>query len=116
MKKIKVDCSMITRDPTEASKVSKNLEDLGYDGAYTFEGPHEPFLPLAAAALATEKLELSTSKAGGCGVLGAVGMTPEQLEEELKWIDDHIDGLPYGVDVLIPNKAFAPSALVFSAM
>ena len=61
MKKIKVDCSMITRDPAEASKVSKNLEDLGYDGAYTFEGPHEPFLPLAAAALATEKLELSTS-------------------------------------------------------
>jgi NAD(P)H-dependent flavin oxidoreductase YrpB (nitropropane dioxygenase family) len=31
-------------------------------------------------------------------------MTPEELEEELKWIDDHIDGLPYGVDVLIPNK------------
>ena len=61
MKKIKIDCSMITRDPAEASKVSKTLEDLGYDGAYTFEGPHEPFLPLAAAALATEKLELSTS-------------------------------------------------------
>ena len=47
---------------------------------------------------------VAVSKAGGCGVLGAVGMTPEQLEEELKWIDDHIDGLPYGVDVLIPNK------------
>ena len=46
---------------------------------------------------------VAVSKAGGCGVLGAVGMTPEQLEE-LKWIDDHIDGLPYGVDVLIPNK------------
>ena len=61
MKKIKVDCSMITRDPAEASEASKNLENLGYDGAYTFEGPHEPFLPLAAAALATEKLELSTS-------------------------------------------------------
>jgi len=61
MKKIKIDCSMITRDPAEASKASKELEDLGYDGAYTFEGPHEPFLPLAAAALATEKLELSTS-------------------------------------------------------
>ena len=61
MKKIKIDCSMITRDPGEASKTSKKLEDLGYDGAYTFEGPHEPFLPLAAAALATEKLELLTS-------------------------------------------------------
>ena len=47
---------------------------------------------------------VAVSKAGGCGVLGAVGMTPAQLEEELKWIDDHIDGLPYGVDVLIPNK------------
>ena len=47
---------------------------------------------------------VAVSKAGGCGVLGAVGMTPNQLEEELNWIDDHIDGLPYGVDVLIPNK------------
>jgi NAD(P)H-dependent flavin oxidoreductase YrpB (nitropropane dioxygenase family) len=47
---------------------------------------------------------VAVSKAGGCGVLGAVGMTPEQLEEELSWIDYHIDGLPYGVDVLIPNK------------
>ena len=61
MKRIKIDSSMITRDPAEASVISKNLEDLGYDGVYTFEGPHEPFLPLAAAAIATKKLELSTS-------------------------------------------------------
>ena len=27
---------------------------------------------------------VAVSKAGGCGVLGAVGMTPEELEEELK--------------------------------
>ena len=47
---------------------------------------------------------VAVSKAGGCGVLGAVGMSPEQLEKELKWIDDHINGKPYGVDVLIPNK------------
>ena len=43
---------------------------------------------------------VAVSKAGGCGVLGAVGMSPEQLEKELKWIDEHIDGKPYGVDVL----------------
>ena len=49
---------------------------------------------------------VAVSKAGGCGVLGAVGMSPEQLEQELKWIDEHIDGKPYGVDVLIPNKMF----------
>ena len=44
------------------------------------------------------------SKAGGFGVLGAVGHTAESLEIELKWIDEHIDGRPYGVDLLIPNK------------
>lgn len=43
------------------------------------------------------------SKAGGFGVLGAVGHTPESLEIELNWIDDHVDGKPYGVDLLIPN-------------
>ena len=45
---------------------------------------------------------VAVSKAGGMGVLGAVGLTPEQLETELRWIDEHIDGLPYGVDLLIP--------------
>ena len=44
------------------------------------------------------------SKAGGMGVLGAVGMSPDILEQELKWIDDNVEGKPYGVDVLIPNK------------
>ena len=44
------------------------------------------------------------SKAGGFGVLWAVGHTPETLEIDLKWIDAHIDGIPYGVDLLIPNK------------
>ena len=47
---------------------------------------------------------VAVSKAGGMGVLGAVGHTPEMLEQDLKWIDDHIDGMPYGVDLLVPNK------------
>lgn len=46
----------------------------------------------------------AVSKAGGLGVLGALGYTPEQLELELKWIDDHVDGKPYGVDIVIPAK------------
>ena len=37
------------------------------------------------------------------GVLGAVGHTPEMLEQDLKWIDEHIDGKLYGVDILVPN-------------
>ena len=44
----------------------------------------------------------AVSKAGGMGVLGAVAFPPEQLEIELKWIDEHVDGKPYGVDVVMP--------------
>ena len=38
------------------------------------------------------------------GVLGAAGYTPEQLEIELNWIDEHIDSKPYGVDLIVPNS------------
>jgi NAD(P)H-dependent flavin oxidoreductase YrpB (nitropropane dioxygenase family) len=46
----------------------------------------------------------AVSRAGGFGVLGAVAFRPDQLEHELNWIDDHIGGKPYGVDVLIPEN------------
>ena len=46
---------------------------------------------------------VEVTKAGGFGVLGASTFSPEQLELELKWIDDHVNGKPYGVDVLIPT-------------
>ena len=46
----------------------------------------------------------AVSRAGGFGVLGAVAYSPEQLEEELTWIDEHVDGKPYGVDTVIPVK------------
>ena len=46
----------------------------------------------------------AVSNAGGMGVLGAVGFTAEQLEIELKWIDDHVGDKPYGVDIVIPGK------------
>lgn len=47
---------------------------------------------------------VEVSKAGGMGVLGAAGFGPEQLEIELSWIDDHIDGKPYGVDLIVPTS------------
>jgi NAD(P)H-dependent flavin oxidoreductase YrpB (nitropropane dioxygenase family) len=46
----------------------------------------------------------AVSRAGGFGVLGAVGFPPDQLEVELKWIDEHIGDKPYGVDIVIPGK------------
>ena len=46
----------------------------------------------------------AVSRAGGFGVFGATRYLPETLEQELKWIDDHVDGKPYGIDVLIPEN------------
>jgi len=46
----------------------------------------------------------AVSRAGGFGVLGAVGFPPDQLEIELKWIDEHVGDHPYGVDIVIPGK------------
>ncbi|HEX2941850.1 MAG TPA: nitronate monooxygenase [Rhodopila sp.] len=46
----------------------------------------------------------AVSRSGGFGVFGASGYTPEQLETELSWIDAHVDGKPYGVDLLIPEN------------
>jgi NAD(P)H-dependent flavin oxidoreductase YrpB (nitropropane dioxygenase family) len=46
----------------------------------------------------------AVSNAGGLGVLGAVGFSAEQLEIELKWIDEHVGDKIYGVDVVIPGK------------
>ena len=46
----------------------------------------------------------AVSKAGGFGILGATAFNPEQLEVELQWIDAHVDGKPYGIDVLIPEN------------
>src|SRR5262245_24061188 len=46
----------------------------------------------------------AVSNAGGLGVLGAVGFSPEQLAVELDWIDEHVGDRPYGVDIVIPGK------------
>lgn len=42
------------------------------------------------------------SKAGGMGVFGAAGIGPGKLEAELSWIDENVDGKPYGVDLIVP--------------
>ena len=47
---------------------------------------------------------VAVSKAGGMGVFGAVAHPPDRLEEELTWIDQHIEGRPYGIDLIVPNR------------
>ena len=46
----------------------------------------------------------AVTNAGGLGVLGGVAFRPDQLEQELCWIDDHVGGKPYGVDIIVPAK------------
>ena len=48
------------------------------------------------------KVAAAVTRAGGMGVFGALSYTPEQLREHLDWINDNVDGKPYGVDVVIP--------------
>ncbi|WP_030682855.1 NAD(P)H-dependent flavin oxidoreductase [Streptomyces sp. NRRL B-1347] len=56
------------------------------------------FTPFPAVAAAI-------SRAGGFGVLGAVRYTaPEDLARDLDWMQDHVDGRPYGLDVVMPAK------------
>ncbi|HEX4199543.1 MAG TPA: nitronate monooxygenase [Caulobacteraceae bacterium] len=46
----------------------------------------------------------AVSRAGGFGVLGATGHSPRSIHQELNWIDEHVDGKPYGLDVLVPEN------------
>ena len=47
---------------------------------------------------------VAVSKAGGFGVLGAVGHSDKQLEIDLDWIEDELGDRPYGVDLIVPAK------------
>jgi len=46
----------------------------------------------------------AVSRAGGFGVLGATIHTPDSIHRELNWIDEHVGGKPYGIDVLVPEN------------
>jgi len=62
---VKIDGALMVQNPADAADAARGLEASGYDGGYTFEGPHDPFLPLAVAAGATQRLELATAIAIG---------------------------------------------------
>jgi NAD(P)H-dependent flavin oxidoreductase YrpB (nitropropane dioxygenase family) len=46
----------------------------------------------------------AVTKAGGLGVLGAAGISPDQLDIDLRWIRDEVGERPFGVDVIVPAK------------
>ena len=65
---MKVDTTMILtnehlRNPREIAAYAQKLEGIGFGAAFTFEGQHDPFLPLAVAAEATTRMQLGTGVA-----------------------------------------------------
>lgn len=57
---MKIDTSLMF-DPMRVSELAPDLERIGFDGAYTFEGQHDPFLSLSAAAMSTQEMDLMTA-------------------------------------------------------
>ena len=57
---LKVDRGVMTR-LAEVAGAAREVEQLGYDGCWTAEISHDPFLPLTLAAEHTSKVELGTS-------------------------------------------------------
>jgi probable F420-dependent oxidoreductase len=57
---MRLDAALLTTDIAQAGAAAKAFEAQGFDGVLSFEGPHDPFLPLALAARETERVELIT--------------------------------------------------------
>ncbi|HEX7307847.1 TIGR03617 family F420-dependent LLM class oxidoreductase [Lentzea sp.] len=58
---MKLDRAAVDYTPAGAGSLAKSAEDLGYDGFWLAETKHDPFLALAGAAAATERIELGTA-------------------------------------------------------
>ncbi|HEV7735699.1 MAG TPA: TIGR03617 family F420-dependent LLM class oxidoreductase [Candidatus Binatia bacterium] len=57
---MKVDAGLTAVHLTDVPKTAREIETLGYDGLFTFEGQADPFLPLVLAAEHTSRVELAT--------------------------------------------------------
>ena len=47
---------------------------------------------------------LCSYESWGFGVFGATNLSGPELEIELNWIDSQVNGMPYGVDLIVPNN------------
>jgi probable F420-dependent oxidoreductase len=58
---MKVDVVLDSGELSGVPDAARRLEAAGYDGGWTAEVSHDPFLPLAVAAVATSRITLGTS-------------------------------------------------------
>lgn len=57
---MRVDTGIPVNDWRAAGEAARAAEDLGYDGVVSYEIQHDPLIPLAFAALATQRVQLGT--------------------------------------------------------
>ena len=58
---MRLETSVPLDDWRSVAAAARHAEDLGYDGIVSFEIAHDPFVPLALAALETERIRLGTA-------------------------------------------------------
>ncbi len=58
---MKFDVTVFADDLNKAGHLAAKVEDFGFDGLWVAEAAHNPFLPLAHAALATERITIGTA-------------------------------------------------------
>ena len=60
---MKIDGALMGAELEASGELARELEARGYDGLYSFEGPHDPFFPLVLASQTTERVELASGVA-----------------------------------------------------
>ena len=58
-------------------------------------------VPIVAFAH-TKDVNVAVTNAGGIGVLGAAGRTPDELRSDIRWIKERVGDRRCGVDLLVP--------------
>jgi probable F420-dependent oxidoreductase len=58
---MKIDSGLLTTDLGAAGRLAMQAEKLGYDGLWTAEAGHDPYLPCAVAAASTDHMTVGTN-------------------------------------------------------
>ncbi len=58
---MKIDAGLMTAELSATADAAARLEAQGFGAAWSFEGTHDPFIPLALAAQKTSRIELGTA-------------------------------------------------------
>jgi alkanesulfonate monooxygenase SsuD/methylene tetrahydromethanopterin reductase-like flavin-dependent oxidoreductase (luciferase family) len=58
---MKIDAALLVHDLNQMPAVARFADDAGFDGIWTFETSHEPFLPLVLAAEHSSRMSWGTS-------------------------------------------------------